>query len=266
MKSTGEQTTDTRKRLAAISHHFLSGPMPRSAKPGKPTLVLPVLPVGTDAAFPFSQLSATVRSKGRSAHVLSFDSVRRDASPSASATHPNPSIPSAGTDGGDGPAFQEQVAEALSGVSPVPDLCLVPLDRNEWPVAAALGNALLTVQANRASALAAYALIKRMAAAGMQGIFGVTIVGAENAGEAGRYFDVLADAADHFLGLEVVSYGYLPAPPPAHAPVDLLADEGSRSPRIIAIDGIATLLIGDLPEPPATTGVTVKNPAPEKGA
>jgi len=245
----------SKQRLAEISHHFLSeSPEGDDAPAGRKgcAALLPVLPVPGAADFPFTRLTQAFLARGWPSNVLDPRRGSRDAhthpSPSAQ-SHPEPSAPPAPTGGGSGPANLTAVLDAARDLTPAPRLCLVPLRVEDWPLPAPFLPPLLAVPAGHDGVREAYRCLKRIVAAGHAGPVGAVMVAAPDEASAGRHFDKLADGALRFLGVEVVSYGFLPAPPEPHAAVDLLADTPDAS-FGAALEGVVRLLEADLTPAP----------------
>jgi hypothetical protein len=251
----------SKQRLAEISHHFLSEPREGEGKPAgrkaRPAL-LPVLPVPGAADFPFARLTQAFLARGWPTAILDPRRGVRDVHthpiPSAP-SHPEPSAPPVPADGGGGPANPAQVVDAARALKPAPRLCLVPLSVEDWPLPADFLAPLLAVPAGADGVREAYRCLKRIAAAGPLGPVGAVMVQAPDEETAGRHFDKLADGAMRFLGVQVVSFGYLPAPPDPHAAVDLLADAPDAA-FGAALEGVVRLIEADLaPAPdPAPVG------------
>jgi hypothetical protein len=181
-------------------------------------------------------------------------------------THPKPSSPShrdlsvppADSGGGNGPTFLEGLDAALDALERAPDLCLLPLGPGQWPLAAACGGVLLAVGPGEDGAKSGYLAIKRLHALGLREGMGVIMAGAQSVADAAADFERLAAAAQRFLGLELVSYGCLPAPGGPHAARDLLDPDGPDGSLMRALDGVAALLVAELPDNTPATGITVK--------
>ncbi|MBI5137411.1 MAG: hypothetical protein HZA24_08785 [Nitrospirae bacterium] len=250
----------TRRRLAAISHHFLSGPESGAAGKGKPTLVLPLLAAGLAGDFPTALLTRAVLVRGRSVHVLECErALPRIAHPRPSnPSHRDSSVPPADTGGGNGPAFLEGLEAALAALERAPDLCLLPLEPGQWPLAAACGGVLLAVGPGTEGGKGGYLAVKRLHAMGLREGVGVIMAGSPSLADAAADFERLAAAAQRFLGLELVSYGCLPALGGPHAARDLLDPDGPDGPLLRALDGVAALLVAELPGNGSATGVKVK--------
>jgi len=236
----------SRERLERISHHFLSGPDERSAAGGRTPPLIPVL-AAPGADLPLALLPQAFLARGRSSAVLDARrGVRTASRPDPSdPTHPQASAPPAVRGGGGGPADLEGLLRDAAALDPAPDLCLAPLAADDWPLPGGFGRPLLLARTDRDGVREAYLCLKALAMAGHAGPVGVVMAAAPDEEAARRHFDLLAEGALRFLGLEAVSYGYAPEPPPAHAPVDLLGP-GPEARLAAALDGIARLLATDL--------------------
>lgn len=252
----------SKERLERISHHFLSAPGDGPPKGPRVPLLVPVVAVPGGPELPLESLSQALLARGRPAVVLD---ARRDArtpprpSPSTQA-HPEPPVPPEPQFGGDGPApppapaagHPGDAVETARALDPAPDICLVPLSADAWPLPKAFARPLLAVPAHRDGLREAFLCAKQAHAWGLRGAVGVVMTDAPDSAAAARQFEHLAEALWRFLGLDAVSYGALPAPAPAHAAVDLLGPAPEA--RVdAALAGIARLLAADLPEaaPPA---------------
>lgn len=254
MARVAQTSSASKERLERISHHFLSGTAERPAPSGNRPLLLPVLPVPGAEDFPLVLLTQALLARGRSTAVLDpRRGVRTATRPDPSEpSHPDASAPPAVRGGGGGPALSlAGLAEAAAALTPAPELCLVPVAADDWPLPAGFGRPLLAVPARQEGVREAYRHLKRLAAAGHRGPVGVVITAADEEASARLHFDKLAEGALRFLELEVFSYGCLPAPPAPHAPVDLLGP-GPEGLLATALEGVARLLCHDLlPAEPA---------------
>ncbi len=258
MARVASASSASKERLERISHHFLSGPGDGPAPGARTPVLVPVVAVPGCPEFPLEQLSQALLARGRPAVVLD---ARRDArgtsrpSPSTEAHRDSP-VPSGKDAGGGGPApapaHPAEAVEAARALDPVPDVCLVPLAADAWPLPGAFTHPLLVLPATTDGLREAYLCAKQAHAWGLTGTVGVIVVAAPDNAAAARHFDALSDALWRFLGLAAISYGSLPAPPPPHGPVDLLAPGGAQGdPVDAALAGMARLLAAELPEPEA---------------
>jgi hypothetical protein len=255
----------SKERLERISHHFLSTPGEGSAPEGKAPLMVPLVAAPGSPDFPLESLSQALLARGRPAAVLD---ARRDVRTSSRPTpstqaHPEPPVPSGPTGGGGGPAWPpmapDEALEAARALDPVPDLCLVPLSAESWPLPGGFTRPLLLVPAHREGLREAFLCAKQAHAWGLKGAVGVILTDAADPAAAARQFDQLSQALWRFLGLEAVSYGAVPPGESPHAAVDLLGPAPeARLDESLA--GIARLLAADLPKPPAA------EPPPRAGA
>lgn|GEM_PF-1731372 len=259
----------SKERLERISHHFLSAPGDGPAPGAKVPLMVPVVAVPGSPEFPFDLLSQALLARGRPAAVLD---ARRDVrtssrpDPSTDARHETP-VPPGEPAGGGGLATAPQATVAAAGpvatllpgdaldaaraLDPVPDLCLVPLTAEAWPLPRAFTRPLLAVPAHKDGVREAFLAAKQAHAWGLKGAVGVVMVAVTAAGDAAaaaRHFEHLSEALWRFLGLEAVSYGALPPEKAPHAAVDLLGP-APASRLEAAVAGVARLLAADLPEP-----------------
>jgi len=144
--------------------------------------------------------------------------------------------------------------EAARALDPMPDLCLVSLSADAWPLPKAFTRPLLAVPAHRDGVREAFLCAKQAHAWGLKGPVGVVMTDVSDPAAAARNFEHLAEGLWRFLGLDAVSYGALPAPAPPHAAVDLLGPAPEAHVNA-ALAGIARLLAAELPEPePAPAG------------
>jgi hypothetical protein len=255
-----QTSSRSRERLERISHHFLSGPGDGPAASGRRPILVPVLPMPGAQDLPLSLLTQALLARGRSSAILDARRGVREASrlnPSEP-SHRNVSVPPAADGGGDGPTLLEGLARTSLALQPVPDLCLVPVTVDDWPWPAAFGPPLLAVATDRDGVREAYRGLKQLAAAAPTGPVGVVMTEAPDEASARLHFEKLAEGALRFLQVEVVSYGWLPAPPPPHGPVDLLGP-GPEVRLATALEGIARLLVADLA---AVPGAPAPAPAP----
>jgi hypothetical protein len=264
MARVASASSASKERLERISHHFLSGPGDGPAPGARTPVLVPVVAVPGCPEFPLDRLSQALLARGRPAVVLD---ARRDArgtsrpSPSDQAHRDSP-VPSGKDAGGGGPtrsakrsdatapAHPAEAVEAARALDPVPDVCLVPLAADAWPLPGAFTHPLLVLPATTDGVREAYLCAKQAHAWGLTGAVGVIVVEAPDDAAAARHFDALSDALWRFLGLAAISYGSLPSPPPPHGPVDLLAPGGAQGdPVDAALAGMARLLAAELPEP-----------------
>jgi hypothetical protein len=248
MARVAQTSSASKQRLERISHHYLSEPAERAAPSGNRSLLLPVLPMPGVEDFPLVPLTQALLARGRSSVVLDpRRGVRTATRPDPSEpSHPDASVPPAARGGGGGPAFAlGGVAEAAAALKPPPDLALVPVALDDWPLPDGFGRLLLAVPARQDGVREAYRALKRLAAAGHRGPVGAVITDAPDETSARLHFDKLAEGALRFLELEVHSYGCLPAPPGPHAAVDLLGP-GPESLLATALEGVARLICHDL--------------------
>lgn len=257
MRETAAAPRGTKERLQQISHHFLSSaPAPGSG--GKGPLMVPVFMIGERDSFPCNDLARALLARGRAVQVLDVERDVQEPSPPdpSQAPHHERSVPPGDDAGGNGPARAMGVAdlgEIVAGVralKPPPELCLVPLRAVDWPLASFFGSVLLAVPTSREGVTEAYRFAKRAATAGGIASVGVTMVGASDPDSAALHFAKLAEGVVRFLGVEVASYGYVPAPPAPHAAVNLLSSRGWGDEAAEAVAGIANLIVADLPAPP----------------
>lgn len=247
MSKVVQSPASSRERLASISHHFLSGSSQSAAQNGDGPLVIPILSVAGGHPFPSTRLKQALLERGRLSHVLNVTRDGQDKShlkPSKK-SHLAQTAPSPNGAGG-GPARLDAVLAEARALAGQPDVILLPLTSQDVSLISAFGNALLGVPCNPEGLKNAFHLIKRLLAAGVTGTLGVTMVDAANRESAEMHFEKLADGAFRFADVDLVSYGYIPVPPAAHAPVDLLAPHGEGAGQT-ALDGVAILVAADLP-------------------
>jgi len=247
MARVAQTSSASKERLERISHHFLSGPE-RPVPSGAQPVLVPVLPMPGAEDFPLVLLTQAFLARGRSSAVLDpRRGVRTATRPDPSdLSHPDVSVPPAVRGGGDGPTSDlATLVDAARTHKPAPDVCLVPVTTDDWPLPAGFVRPVLAVPAHKDGVREAYRALKRVAAAGHVGPVGVVITAAPDEASARLHFEKLAEGALRFLELEVASYGCLPAPPAPHAPVDLLGP-GPEGLLATALDGVARLLCTDL--------------------
>ncbi|MFQ5509293.1 MAG: hypothetical protein ACE5FN_08145 [Leptospirillia bacterium] len=235
--------------------------------------MIPIYSVSDADIFPTTRLAQALLSRGRPSIVLDAERGLQ------STPHPNPSaaphhdsaVPPA--EGGDGPALLDRILRQARAVKPRPEVCLLPLAGSDWSLASLFGSLLLTVPASRKGVREGYRLVKQVSASGVTGTIGIVVLNATDSDGAQRHFNKLAEGAFRFLGVDLVSYGYVPAPPPAYAPVDLLKPGFHDDELNSAVAGIAALIIEDLPvaEPTAkppleVSAKTSKSTKPRRGA
>jgi len=253
MARVASASTASKERLERISHHFLSGTGDGPAAGPRTPVLVPVVTVPGASELPLERLSQALLARGRPSVVLD---ARRDArdtsrpSPSTEAHRDTPVPP--GTDAGGGgpapaPAPPAEAVEAAKSLKPAPDICLVPVPADAWPLPGAFARPLFVLPATTDGVREAYLCAKQAHAWGLTGTLGVIVADAPDNAAAARHFDALSDALWRFLGLAAISYGALPAPPPPHGPVDLLGP-GQGDPIDAALGGMARLLAADLPE------------------
>lgn len=246
---TASAASTSRERLEKISHHFLTGPGSRTRPEAGHPHVMPIVSVSGDVPFPHHSLAQALCARGRLARILEvYWGPQESASPTSTPdtshhTEAAPPLP----EGGGGPALDSAaIRERAAALDPAPALCLVPLQARHVTVAVEFGGVLMGVPASRDGLLAAYRFSKAALALREGVTLGVTILHARDRPSAALHFEKLADGVRRFLGVEVVSFGFIPAPPNPYAPVDLLAPEPPDTAQTRAVEGIATLILADL--------------------